>query len=84
MDIVAALVTTPAAFGAGYAAGDHVHEQTDSMEPGKVAATGITVTALALSVPVAFAASAIWGYRTANRCTSYQTEYAARLDSRDE
>jgi hypothetical protein len=28
-------------------------------------------------------ASAIWGFRTANRCASYQTEYAARLGANE-
>lgn len=79
MDIAAALATTVVAFGAGYAAGDRVHAQNDSMEPGKAAAAGIGATTLALTVPVAFAASAIWGYRTANRCATYQAEHAALL-----
>jgi hypothetical protein len=81
MDIAAAIVTTPIAFAAGFAAGDYMQGRTDSMEPAQVAATGVSVTALALTVPVSLAVSAIWGYRTANRCASYQTEYAARVDA---
>lgn len=82
VDFVLAAATTPLAIGAGYLAGDHVWGQSDSMEPVKAGASGLAVGALAMTVPVTAVVSAIWGYRTANRCTTYQTEQAARLGAR--
>lgn len=78
-DIALAIVTTPLAIGAGYLAGEHVWSQSDSMEPAKAGATGVAVAGLAMVVPVTAIASAVWGYRTANKCSTYQTEQAALI-----
>ncbi len=81
VDVALAVVTTPLAVAAGVGAGAHVFSQSDSMEPAKAGAAGIAVGAVALTVPVTAIISAVWGYRTANRCSAYQLEYMAR--SRD-
>jgi hypothetical protein len=78
VDVALAVITTPLAIAAGAGAGSYVYGQSDSMEPAKAASTGIAVGAVAMTVPVTAAISAIWGYRTSNRCSSYQLEYAAQ------
>lgn len=78
VDVALAAVTTPLAIAAGVATGAYVERNNDGRDTAKAVSAGLTVGAIGLTIPVTLAISSIWGYRTANRCSSYQLEYAAQ------